>query len=149
MWYCSVVTQLPLAGHHKWSSTTILTERDEESIQHQQPQGWQPFCQDLAWTRKSCTREAFSAHRPRGASFPSLSLQGPLLALAVWLLATTDQAVNLRWARNSKERSSRHPAGGQGSHLSFWRSLCFLPMEVASLLGCALHRLALHLAASQ
>lgn len=88
MWYCCVVTQVPLASHHERSPTALSTERSTGRA----------FCissnnsgnaSAKTWLRQATTEQVSgsSAHRQHGASFSSLALQGLLLVLTVWLLA--------------------------------------------------------------
>lgn len=66
------------------------------------------------WLKQGAASQApgSSSHKHCGASFPSPSLEEPLLVLTVWMLAT-DCVVNLWWARNPKDRSSRREQRGQ------------------------------------
>ena len=84
MSYCYRVTQQPLAGQHQMTPPAFPPQRSlqreaEESIPHQQLQGWYLSCQGLARTRDSpaqtrgqCSRSLFIRATPG----------------SVWLLAT-------------------------------------------------------------
>lgn len=108
MSYCYRVTQQPLAGQHQMTPPAFppqcsLQREAEDSIPHQQLQGWYLSCQGLARTRDSPARVTGDT--------------GPVLPVSFYkshswfCLAVGYRSCSLRWARNSRERNSRPQTG--------------------------------------